>query len=246
MKTKLVTIYSRPEVHESKESRKRTEERVPLLNYEARQDGEEEEEKLRQSEEEGKPEDGPDQSPVEQVALTVPTTDDPTLPVWTFRVWTLGLASCVVISVVNMFFDYRTEPLTLTSVSAQIASLPLGHLMAATLPRSVRVPFLRAGRGLEIVLNPGPFNAKEHVLIAIFGSAGAGFGSGEVYAINTVNTIKPLPSQHQLLLSLHPSRLITRTWIWMGRDAVAEVCSRSSSNVVAFSIDAGLVVQDSS
>ncbi|CAM6126100.1 unnamed protein product [Calypogeia fissa] len=160
------------------------EERVPLLNNEARQDCEEE--KLRHNEEGG----DPDQSPVEEVALTVPTTDDPTLPVWTFRVWTLGLTSCVVISFLNMFFNYRTEPLILTSVSAQIATLPIGHLMAGTLPRSVRVPFLRGRRGLDIVLNPGPFNVKEHVLISVFGSAGAAFGSGEVFAVNTVNAIK--------------------------------------------------------
>jgi hypothetical protein len=31
---------------------------------------------------------------VEQVRLTVPTTDDPTLPVWTFRMWTIGVVSC--------------------------------------------------------------------------------------------------------------------------------------------------------
>ncbi|CAM6129316.1 unnamed protein product [Calypogeia fissa] len=98
------------------------EERVPLLNNEARQDGEDE--KLRHNEEGG----DPDQSPVEEVALTVPTTDDPTLPVWTFRVWTLGLTSCVVISFLNMFFNYRTEPLILTSVSAQIATLPIWAL----------------------------------------------------------------------------------------------------------------------
>ncbi len=35
-----------------------------------------------------------DESPVEQVRLTVPNTDDPSLPVWTFRMWTIGLLFC--------------------------------------------------------------------------------------------------------------------------------------------------------
>ncbi|KAJ7568776.1 hypothetical protein O6H91_01G047800 [Diphasiastrum complanatum] len=33
------------------------------------------------------------QSPIEQVALTVSTADDLSMPVWTFRMWTIGLAS---------------------------------------------------------------------------------------------------------------------------------------------------------
>jgi hypothetical protein len=170
--------------------------RVPLLRDEVQRpyeekwrEGKEKESQLNEEEEEEEVKE-PDQSPVEQVALTVPTTDDPTLPVWTFRVLVLGIASCILLSFVNMFFSYRNEPLSLTSVSTQIATLPIGHLMAATLPRSIRVPSLVGNRGWDIVLNPGPFNVKEHVLISIFGNAGAAFGSGEVYAVNTVNSIK--------------------------------------------------------
>jgi hypothetical protein len=40
------------------------------------------------------PGDDDDVELVEQVRLTVPTTDDPTLPVWTFRMWTIGVVSC--------------------------------------------------------------------------------------------------------------------------------------------------------
>ncbi|KAG6385889.1 hypothetical protein SASPL_154772 [Salvia splendens] len=43
-------------------------------------------------------------SPVEQVALTVPPTDDPSLPVVTFRMWILGAAACVLLSFLNQFF----------------------------------------------------------------------------------------------------------------------------------------------
>ncbi|KQK19658.1 oligopeptide transporter 7 isoform X1 [Brachypodium distachyon] len=121
-------------------------------------------------------------SPVEQVALTVPVGDDPLTPVLTFRTWVLGTASCVALSFLNAFFGYRKEPLEITAVSAQIAVLPLGRLMAALLPS--RAFF--SGRRYEFTLNPGPFNMKEHVLITIFANAGA----GSVFAINVVTALR--------------------------------------------------------
>ncbi|BAU01133.1 hypothetical protein VIGAN_11029800 [Vigna angularis var. angularis] len=42
-----------------------------------------------------------DDSPIEQVRLTVPITDDPTQPALTFRTWILGLASCVLLAFVS-------------------------------------------------------------------------------------------------------------------------------------------------
>lgn len=127
-------------------------------------------------------------SPVEQVALTVPTTDDPTLPVLTFRMWFLGTLSCALLSFLNQFFWYRTEPLSITAISAQIAVVPLGRLMAAKITDRV---FLRGTRW-EFTLNPGPFNVKEHVLITIFANSGA----GTVYAIHVVTVVKIFYRKH--------------------------------------------------
>lgn len=121
-------------------------------------------------------------SPVRQVALTVPTTDDPSLPVLTFRMWVLGTLSCALLSFLNQFFWYRTEPLTITAISAQIAVVPLGQLMAAKITNRV---FFKGSRW-EFTLNPGPFNVKEHVLITIFANSGA----GTVYAIHVVTVVK--------------------------------------------------------
>ncbi|GAV71816.1 LOW QUALITY PROTEIN: Nol1_Nop2_Fmu domain-containing protein/OPT domain-containing protein [Cephalotus follicularis] len=121
-------------------------------------------------------------SPIEQVALTVPTTDDTTLATFTFRTWTLGTLACVLLSFLNQFFWYRREPLSVTSISAQIAVVPLGHLMAQTMPHRV---FFK-GTKCEFTLNPGPFNVKEHVLITIFANSGA----GNVYAIHIVSAVK--------------------------------------------------------
>ncbi|KAH9710957.1 oligopeptide transporter 1 [Citrus sinensis] len=121
-------------------------------------------------------------SPIEQVALTVPTTDDPSLQTFTFRTLTLGALSCILLSFLNQFFWYRREPLSISSISAQIAVVPLGYLMAKTLPKKV----FFEGRRFEFTFNPGPFHVKEHVLITIFANAGA----GNVYAIHIVSVLK--------------------------------------------------------
>ena len=123
-----------------------------------------------------------EECPVKQVELTVPKTDDPTLPAVTFRMWVLGLGACVILSFVNQFFWYRKMPLNVTSISAMIAVVPLGHLMARTLPHRV---FFKNTRW-KFTMNPGPFNMKEHVLITIFANSGA----GTVYATHILSAVK--------------------------------------------------------
>ncbi|WCJ26608.1 oligopeptide transporter 7 [Euphorbia peplus] len=127
-------------------------------------------------------------SPIKQVALTVSTKDDPNLPVLTFRMWVLGTLSCILLSFLNQFFWYRTEPLSISSISAQIAVVPLGQLMAAKITDRV---FFKGTRW-EFTLNPGPFNVKEHVLITIFANSGA----GSVYAIHVVTVVKRFYKEH--------------------------------------------------
>ncbi|KAJ6967554.1 oligopeptide transporter 1-like isoform X1 [Populus alba x Populus x berolinensis] len=122
-------------------------------------------------------------SPIEQVQLTVPITDDPTLPCLTFRTWVLGITSCALLAFANQFFGYRQNILYVTSVSAQIVVLPVGRLMAAILPNKViRFP----GTKWSFSLNPGPFNLKEHVLITIFANS----GSNTVYAVGIITIVK--------------------------------------------------------
>uniref|UniRef100_A0A151UH02 Oligopeptide transporter 6 n=1 Tax=Cajanus cajan TaxID=3821 RepID=A0A151UH02_CAJCA len=127
---------------------------------------------------------------IKQVELTVPKTDDPTMPILTFRMWVLGVVSCMALSFVNQFFWYRTEPLSVGPIAVQIAVVPIGHLMAKTLPTRL---FLK-DTWLQFTLNPGPFNVKEHVLITIFANSGA----GSVYAAHILTAVKllykkPLP-----------------------------------------------------
>ncbi|KAF4392117.1 hypothetical protein F8388_004446 [Cannabis sativa] len=127
-------------------------------------------------------------SPIEEVRLTVPNTDDMSLPVWTFRMWFLGLLSCILLSFLNQFFSYRKEPLVVTQITVLVATLPVGRFMASVLPKT---KFGIPGFGSrKFSLNPGPFNIKEHVLISIFANAGSAFGNGSAYAVMIVDIIK--------------------------------------------------------
>lgn len=127
-------------------------------------------------------------SPIKQVATTVSTADDPSLPVVTFRMWVLGTLSCVLLSFLNQFFWYRTEPLTITAISAQIVVVPLGWFMAAKITDR---PFFEGTRW-EFTLNPGPFNVKEHVRITIFANS----GDSAVFAIHLVTVVKVFYKRH--------------------------------------------------
>ncbi|KAK9152369.1 hypothetical protein Syun_010678 [Stephania yunnanensis] len=154
-------------------------------------------------------------NPIDQVRLTVPTTDDPTLPALTFRTWVLGIISCFALAFLNQFFGYRRLPLYISSVSAQIVVLPLGQLMAATLPtQKLRLP----GMKWSFSMNPGPFNIKEHVLITIF----AGTGSNSVYAVNIITIVKafyfrPIYPMAAFLLSLTTQDSVTMQQIGSGQ-----------------------------
>ncbi|XP_043692523.1 oligopeptide transporter 1-like isoform X3 [Telopea speciosissima] len=105
------------------------------------------------------------------------------MPALTFRTWVLGICSCVMLSFINQFFSFRQNPVSIGTISVQLAILPIGKLMAATLPeKTITVPMT----GWSFSLNPGPFNMKEHVLITIFASV----GSGGVYALHIVTIVK--------------------------------------------------------
>ncbi|CAL5183265.1 unnamed protein product [Lathyrus oleraceus] len=169
-------------------------------------------------------EDEEELSPIEEVRLTVTNTDDPTQPVWTFRMWFLGLISCSILSFLNQFFAYRTEPLIITLISVQVATLPIGHFMAAILPsRKFTIP----GFGSKLMsFNPGPFNMKEHVLITIFANAGSAFGSGSPYAVGIVNIIKAFYGRsisfHAAWLLIITTQVLGYGWAGLLRKYVVE------------------------
>ncbi|KAI3959816.1 hypothetical protein MKW98_029853 [Papaver atlanticum] len=136
-----------------------------------------------------------DHSSVEEVTLVVPETDDPSLPVMTFRVWVLGTLSCTILICLNTFFTYRTQPLTISSILMQIIVLPIGRFMARVLPKR-NISIL----GKKISLNPGPFNMKEHVIITIFANCGVSSGGGDAYSIGAITVMKAYYKQSMSFL----------------------------------------------
>ncbi|KAJ7645880.1 small oligopeptide transporter [Mycena polygramma] len=106
-----------------------------------------------------------DESPYPEVRSAVANTDDPDMPVTTVRTWVLGLVWAIIIPGLNQFFFFRFPGITITGIVAQLLSFPCGRAAAAYLPN---------WRIMGVSLNPGPFTVKEHVLITIMASVGAG------------------------------------------------------------------------
>ncbi|KAG8946224.1 hypothetical protein FRC04_011970 [Tulasnella sp. 424] len=113
-----------------------------------------------------------DDSPYPEVRAAVANTDDPTIPVNTWRAWLIGIAWAILIPGLNQFFFFRYPSVTIGPLVAQLLSFPIGRAFAL-LP-DVKI--------LGIRLNPGPFSVKEHVLITIMASVGA----GSAYATDVV------------------------------------------------------------
>ncbi|KAK7065013.1 sexual differentiation process protein isp4 [Favolaschia claudopus] len=106
-----------------------------------------------------------DESPYPEVRSAVANTDDPDMPVTTLRTWVIGIAWAIIIPGLNQFFFFRFPGVTITGIVAQLLSFPCGRAAAAYLPN---------WRVFGVSLNPGPFTVKEHVLITIMASVGAG------------------------------------------------------------------------
>ncbi|CAF3388114.1 unnamed protein product [Rotaria sp. Silwood1] len=118
-----------------------------------------------------------EQSSYEEVAANVSNKDDPNMLVLTFRSWFLGLAFTCILSFVNQFFFYRTSPLIIGVLVAQLLSHLLGKLMEKILPRRNFKIFR-----WNFTFNPGPFTVKEHCIITTMAATGA----GTAYAIDVI------------------------------------------------------------
>ncbi|RDA90398.1 hypothetical protein CP533_1049 [Ophiocordyceps camponoti-saundersi (nom. inval.)] len=104
-------------------------------------------------------------SPYAEVRANVDNHDDPTLPVSTIRAWTLGCLFSVLLSFVNQLFSIRQPNIRFDTNIAQLLSYPLGKCWERWMPSyEMTMPFTG---GQKTNLNPGPFNKKEHMLIAI-------------------------------------------------------------------------------
>lgn len=124
-------------------------------------------------------------SPYPEVRAVVDPTDDPSLPVNTFRVWVLGTIFAILGTGIDQFFSLRYPGITIYSYLIQFLAYPCGLLMAKLLP-TARVPLGR----LSFTLNPGPFNQKEHMLITIMANVAFGGFNGTAYVTYILQVLR--------------------------------------------------------
>lgn len=99
-----------------------------------------------------------DDSPYAEVRVAVPSTDDPTLPQSTIRMWVIGLSMTTLGCGVNLLFSLHAPSFALTTFVTSLLAYPIGLLWAAFMPNYKIF-------GAE--LNLGPFNIKEHTVITV-------------------------------------------------------------------------------
>ena len=109
-------------------------------------------------------------SPYAMVRGVVDPIDDPEMPSSTFRVWFIGILYAGILAFVNQLFSERFPAVSIGAAVAQFLAYPAGKLLERILPRKT----LFTIRGRPFSLNPGPFNAKEQMLITIMANAAAG------------------------------------------------------------------------
>jgi OPT family small oligopeptide transporter len=141
-----------------------------------------------------------DEPPYPEVRAAVPNTDDPTLPVNTFRMWFLGILFATTVAGLNQLFSMRYPSVAITGIVVTILALPLGKALEWTLP-TTRIVIV--GYRLNCTLNPGPFNIKEHVCITIMTNVVAGGAyATDIIAAQRVFYLQDPPYSYQILLVL--------------------------------------------
>ncbi|KAJ9214069.1 hypothetical protein DTO166G4_4335 [Paecilomyces variotii] len=96
------------------------------------------------------------------VTQVLAVEDDPSINPWTFRMFFLGIGLSVFGSVLQEIFYFKPQTIYVSQVFLTVIAYVLGEGMAYLIPRRGRIGHL---------LNPGPFNAKEHAAISLMASA---------------------------------------------------------------------------
>lgn len=101
-------------------------------------------------------------SPYAEVRAVVDNKDDPSTPCSTVRTWAIGVVLSVFLAFVNQLFSIRQPSISISANVAQLLAFPMGKAWERWMPAYEFSLF-----GTRHSLNPGPFNKKEHMLIAI-------------------------------------------------------------------------------
>ncbi|KAE9394953.1 OPT oligopeptide transporter [Gymnopus androsaceus JB14] len=97
--------------------------------------------------------------------------DDPTLPVWTLRLWFLSLGLSCFGAVLSEIFAFRPQTVYVSQLFLQTAAFILGKIMEQVLPGPLNPRFPTRDTAFWRFINPGRFNIKEHVGILIMSAA---------------------------------------------------------------------------
>lgn len=102
-------------------------------------------------------------SPYAEVRAVVDNKDDPSTPCSTVRAWTIGVFFSFFLAFVNQLFSVRQPAISIESNVVQLLAYPIGKAWERWMPDyRFTIPYFG-----EHSLNPGKFNKKEHMLIAI-------------------------------------------------------------------------------
>ncbi|KAI1874910.1 uncharacterized protein JN550_002339 [Neoarthrinium moseri] len=101
-------------------------------------------------------------SPYAEVRGVVENHDDTSQPSSTVRAWAIGIFFSVALSAINQLFSVRNPPISVTSNVAQLLAYPIGKAWEKVMPDWRFTLF-----GVQHSLNPGRFNKKEHMMIAL-------------------------------------------------------------------------------
>ncbi|KAF8340507.1 OPT oligopeptide transporter protein-domain-containing protein [Cantharellus anzutake] len=120
-----------------------------------------------------------DDSPAAMVRRSVPETDDPMLPSFTFRVVVLGTVMCTLGASISQLFYFKSNAPSFSAYFVLLVSYPMGRWMARILPEWNVSLFGH----FSFSLNPGPWSVKEHLLVVIIAQSGGSAYASDILAI---------------------------------------------------------------
>ncbi|KAK7680237.1 hypothetical protein QCA50_016746 [Cerrena zonata] len=117
----------------------------------------------------------PIETDVDVATRLISLEDDPTLPIFTFRMWFLGLGLSCFGAVLGQIFYFRPQTVFVSQLFLQIIAYILGRVMEEIVPgpgnpiKALQMSDTWFWR----FMNHGTFNIKEHVAITIFSTTAA-------------------------------------------------------------------------
>ncbi|KAF9552218.1 peptide transporter MTD1 [Agrocybe pediades] len=117
----------------------------------------------------------PIETDIDVATRLISLDDDPTQPVFTFRLWFLGLGLSCFGAVLGQIFYFRPQTVYVSPLFLQIIAYILGLVLEEIIPgpNNVRPQLQTRDNAFWRFMNPGPFNIKEHVAITIFSTTAA-------------------------------------------------------------------------